>query len=223
MINFFTQHIFFLSSLLFFILWIILFIINKKNRGQMLVISLSTMILGCFVEQMHFTDWWQPNFIFNSYIKIEDILFGFSVGGVISGIYSLVKNQIKYKTSIPLRLSTKFFLLALSICLLFVLFYIFNISSFYSSVVALLIPVIFIYYKNKKLLYRVCLTGIIITCIAFLGYLFAIYINPTFVKDTYLLDHLSGILFFGIPIEELIWFFFAGMGISAFQEIIFNP
>jgi transcriptional regulator of nitric oxide reductase len=54
------------------------------------------------------------------------------------------------------------------------------------------------------------------------GYLFLIYINPNFVKETYLLDHLSRILILGIPIEELIWFFFAGMGISAFQKIIWN-
>lgn len=222
MTTFFSEHIFFVSASFFSSLWFIVFLFNKKNRKRMVLVSVVTMILSPLVEQMHFIDWWQPHFIFNSYIKIEDILFGFSTGGVISGVYSILQSNIKNKYRISLKVTEKIWLVFIFLFSLFGLFYIFHVHSFLSSIIALSVSVVMVAYKNRKLLPAIFLTGIIMTAIALAGYLFAIFINPHFVAETYMLNHLSGILIFGIPIEELIWFFFAGIGVSAFQEIMWD-
>ncbi|MFA5933788.1 MAG: lycopene cyclase domain-containing protein [Candidatus Paceibacterota bacterium] len=188
----------------------------------MVLIGLLLMIGAPFAEQMHFTDWWHPHFIFNSFITIEDLLFGFSVGGVISAVYSLLNSRIKDDFILPINLTGKILTTTAFLFSVFGLFYIFHIHSFISSIIALSIPVIIVGYYNKKSLIPIFLTGMFMTVFALAGYLFSIYLNPNFVKETYLLNHLSKILILGIPIEELLWFFFAGMGVSAFQKIIWS-
>lgn len=188
----------------------------------MIFVSFVTMVFGPLVEQMHLVDWWQPHFIFNSYIKIEDILFGFSTGGAISGIYSMLKSRIQRNSIILINTTSKILLIVISLFSLFGLFYIFHVNSFWSSIIALSIFVIIVAYQNSKLLLNIFLTGVIVAIIAFGGYLFGLYLNPHFVTETYLFSHLSGILILGIPIEELLWFFFAGIGVSGFQEIMWN-
>lgn len=222
-IKFFSEHIFFVSALFFSLLWLILFLlINKESKRQMIFVSLVTMVLGPLVEQMHLVDWWQPHFIFNSYIKIEDIIFGFSTGGTISGIYSILKSRIQNNPIISINTNRKILLITISLFSLFGLFYIFHVNSFWSSIISISISVIIVAYQNSKLLLNIFLTGVIVAIIAFGGYLFGLYLNPHFVTETYLFSYLSGILVFGIPIEELLWFFFAGMGVSGFQEIMWN-
>lgn len=219
---FLVNHLYFLGAIIFSILWLILFIANKKNRKKMIVIGLIFVIGGAFAEQMHFTDWWHPNFIFNSFFTVEDILFGFTGGGVVSAVYSILSSYLKDDFILPLNFIKKIIIAITFLFLIFGLFYIFHIHSFISSIIALSIPTIVVGVYNRKSLIPMFLTGIFMLIFAMAEYLFLIYINPNFVKETYLLNHLSGILVLGIPIEELIWFFFAGMGMSAFQKIIWN-
>lgn len=222
MITFFSQNIYFLSAVLFFLLWLIIFVLNKTGRKQMLYISIATMFLGFFVQEMHFVDWWQPHFLFDTFIKIEDIFFGFGAGGVISGIYSILKSYSRNNRSAVLSKHSKIVLIIVFLFSLFGLFYIFNVHSFTSSIIALSLPLVVLAYKNMRLLPVMFLSAGIFTAFAFLGYVLAIHINPNFVIDTYLLEHLSGILIVGIPIEELLWFFFAGLGVPAVQELFFD-
>lgn len=219
---FLVNHLYFLTAIIFSILWLILFIVNKNNRKQMFLIGLICMLGGSFTEQMHFTDWWHPNFIFNSFFTVEDILFGFTAGGVISATYSILSSYFKDGFILSFNFINKIITTIAFLFSVFGLFYIFHISSFLSSIIAFLIPIIIVGIHNIKSLIPMFFTGIFMLTFTIAGYLFLIYINPNFVKETYLLDHLSRILILGIPIEELIWFFFAGMGISAFQKIIWN-
>jgi hypothetical protein len=220
---FFSQHVYFLSAVLFFLLWLLLFTLNNKtDRRTILTVSFVTLVLGFFVEQMHLVDWWHPIFVFNSTIKIEDVLFGFSCGGDISGIYCLLTRGMWQSKPKIFKEHYKIVLTLVSLFCLFGLFYLFHIRSFWSSIFALSVPVITVLFWKPRVIPIVFLTGCIITFIALLGYLFAIRINPNYVTETYNFHYLSGRLFLGIPIEELWWFFFAGIGIASFQEIIWG-
>ena len=46
----------------------------------------------------------------------------------------------------------------------------------------------------------------------------SLYINPNFINNEWMLDKLSGVMLLNVPIEEYIWYLFAGLGISALQE-----
>jgi len=217
---FFATYPYLLAATGFSLLWLVTFFaIPKTYWKEMLQVSLVTMILGHFVEQMHFVDWWHPRFIVNAPITIEDTLFGFSAGGSMYALYILWKDNFQIKQHFLFTLRQKITLASLSLFSLFGLFYLFHFRSFWSSLISLFIPVLAVGVYERRLLLPTFLTGISVTVIAFLGYLLTIYLDPGFVSQTYILSDLSGILVLGIPIEELFWFFFAGMGIAAFSVI----
>ncbi len=218
---FYATHIYLLAALLFFALWLLLFLFTPRSRWkEMVTISLLTMILGYFAQQMHLTDWWQPNFVFNIPITIEDTLFGFSIGGIVYAIYRILCRCLLTKPRFLFSLHTKIFLFCMSTIALFGLFYVLHVHSFWSSIIALSIPLITVGIYNRNFFLPIFLTGLIVTTIAFIGYLFALYLNPQFVTETYLLTQLSGIFVLGIPVEELIWFFFASTGGAAAFSIV---
>jgi hypothetical protein len=217
--DFFIGHVYLLDAFIFFSFWLVLFWTGASNRRQMLIVSFMTMSLGYFLEWMHLTDWWPPHFAFDTFLKIEDLLFGFSVGGMISGVYALVRPGIKREVVIYLGVPDRLLVAGASLLSVFGLFYIFHVHSFWSSMIALAIPTAVAGWLDLKSLPSLLLTGLIMTSVAFLGYLFTLHLDPDFVKETYLLEHLSGVLIYGIPIEELMWFLFSGVGIAAFQRI----
>ncbi len=221
---FFTQHIYLLSALISLVFWIFIFILNNKreDRRKMIIIGLFTMVLAVVGESMYLIDWWQPKFIYDFPVHLEDIIFGFASGGVISGLYTLLskkRGQVAFQTFQNIY---KIPLLVLFFFCLFGLFYIFNVSSFLSNIYALSVPLLFLIAWRIKVLPAVFLTASIVTLFALFTYLFIMQINPTYVGETYLFNYLSGDLFMGIPVEELLWFFFAGLGVSSFQELFFS-
>jgi hypothetical protein len=218
---FFVAHIYLMAALLFFVLWLTLLSLTpKKQRGGMVRVSLLTMVLGYFVEQMHLTDWWQPHFLFNTPITIEDVLFGFSIGGIVYAIYGMFCRRLRITPNFSFSLPSKIALMGTSIVSLFGLFYILNVHSFWASIVSLCIPIAVVGVYDRHLFFPMFLTSVVITAIAFCGYLFSLYINPQFVTETYLPSKLSGVFVLGIPIEELVWFFVSSMGGAAFLSIL---
>jgi hypothetical protein len=54
--------------------------------------------------------------------------------------------------------------------------------------------------------------------ISFLPYFTIMLVSPGWIAQTYYFNHLSGILILGIPIEEVIFWFLAGVVFGPFYE-----
>lgn len=217
----FATHIYLLAALLFFCWWLVLLPMVPRNRWkEMITIGFLLMVLGYLVEQMHFIDWWQPRLLFDIPLSIEDTLFGFSIGGIIYALYILYSDKLNIAQTHSFSLFTKIGAASVSIIILFLPFYFLGVHSFWTSLMSLTIPILITAICNTRILIPAMLTGLTITTVAFCGYLFALYINPQFVPETYLIDHLLGVFILGIPVEELVWFFFAGTGISCSLSIL---
>lgn len=217
----FSAHIYLLAAAGFFAVWVLLFpIIQKGKRSRMVIFSLSTLLLGYFVEQMHFVDWWQPNFVFDTPVTLEDALFGFSFGGVVYAFQTIFCRYLAKESIFSFSLFTKIVSASTSAVLLFGMFYVLGVHSFWSSITALCIPIIMVAIYMRPFLLPSFFVGITVTSIAACGYLFALELNPQFVTETYLLSQLSGVLLLGIPMEEFVWFFFASMGVAAAVSIL---
>jgi hypothetical protein len=220
---FFIQHNYFAGTLIFLLLWIFVFILNNKiDRINIIKISLITMALGLFVQPMHLVDLWNPNFVFNSFIKIEDVIFGFSLGGFISGIYTILSKKRGQTAFVTFQNIYKIPLLLVFFFSLFGLFYLFQVSSFWSCIIALSVPAIFLLLWRIKALPAVFLAAFIVGLVSVFGYMGLNHFLPSYTNDTYMISNLSGQLFMGVPLEILCWFFFAGLGISSFQELFFS-
>ncbi len=171
-------------------------------------------------QDMYVTDWWHPNFVFSSaYIKIEDLIFGFSLLGIISSIYSILKSKdIKLLESKSFTLTQKIIVIIVVFSIFLGLFYIFNLNSFWSSIAGASLGALVIFIKKPRFLKYAVMTGIFVLVIFIPIYMLSLYINPNFINNEWMLDKLSGVMLLNVPIEEYIWYLFAGLGISALQE-----
>jgi len=104
-ITYLREHPYLIGSLYFFGIWIVLFILNKKDKKEQLVFGIIGGVLGVLVEQMHLNDWWRPNFIYDFPIHIEDIFFGIGVMGISSVLYEFLfkKKQKSYSKLRPTK------------------------------------------------------------------------------------------------------------------------
>ena len=81
------QYAYIIGNLFFLAVWIILFIYRRDLRRKMLVMSLVVAPMGPLSEIFYLRDYWQPQ-LFNGWlIGIEDLLFGFAIGGIAAVIY----------------------------------------------------------------------------------------------------------------------------------------
>lgn len=217
----FLEHLYLLVGLYtFLILWLPLFFLNKKGRIWMVGMSLLGAILGLpFVQKMYVADWWHPNFIFNSFIKIEDVLFGFGLVGAISSVYSLLKSKDEKLLQKKFLLEQKICITIITFTFFFGLFYIFKIHSFWVTVIGSGMGTVFVAITKPAFLKYAFLTGIFILISILPIYFLGIYLNPEFIRNEWFLSQLSGITFLSIPIEEFIFYISAALGMSAFQEL----
>jgi hypothetical protein len=174
------------------------------------------LIAGTYVR-----DWWSPIYMFpSSYFKIEDIIFGFIVTGVISSVYSCFKNKSKTKIeSDSHSLIFKIGVVVLVFSFYLALIHILNIHSFWASIIGSSLVAIIAYAKKITYIKYAFYTGMSVVLVFAPMYMIGLYLNPDFVNNEWLLSNLSGVMVGGVPIEEFVWFLSVGIGLCAFQEI----
>ena len=95
------KYAYLLGTIIFLIIWLILYLHRKDLRKEMIVMSMLVAILGMFSEYLWWThDWWRPQTITGTTIGIEDLLLGFTNGGIAAVLYEELfkKRMYKYKS-----------------------------------------------------------------------------------------------------------------------------
>jgi len=175
---------------------------------------------GIFSEYIYTIDWWRPLTITGTRVGLEDFLFGFWAGGVSGIIYEEVFKRRLYlrekrKSSFLLHFLCSMFSVGI---LFFGSFYILQLSSFYSSILAMGLTTLFIWILRKDLILDSLLTGIIVPLVGLLWFWIPEYFTPGWVENHWLFENLSGIVILKAPLEDLIWGFFAGTFIGPLYE-----
>lgn len=196
-----------IGSLLFAAVWLILYIIRKDLRKQMIFASLLCMPLGLL--EIFFIPWyWNPQRLFNLNPAIESLLFCFVVGGIAAVLYevALKKHLIKAREK---RTETKKHLYALAgvIILSMILFsFIFKKDLIYTGIISMALGALTIMISRKDLIKETILGGILFLIVYFiLLYILNTFIFPDMIAKTWNLEHLWGITFLKIPLEEILW------------------
>lgn len=216
-----VEYTYLVGSLITVLIWIILFYYRKDLRKEMWIMGIIFGIAGLIMEALFYTkDWWNPPTITGSLIGIEDFLFGFGIAGVSAVIYEEVfrKRLVSRKKMKHPHTKQLSFLILLSIISFSFSFYILNYNSFISGLVATLIPLFIIYIIRPDLILDSLVSGFIIVIIAFIDFAILNIIKPNFVYSWWLLDQLTGIVFLGVPLEDIIWFLTTGMYIGCIYE-----
>ena len=97
-------------------------------------------------------------------------------------------------------------------------FFLLNLNSFQATFPMAIIPTLIIWIKRKDLILNSIVSGVLIAIISFLFYLVPELINPGWLEIVWNFPILSGITLFGVVVEDIIWFFLAGLFIGPLYE-----
>lgn len=159
-------------------------------------------------------DWWHPPTITGTKIGIEDILLGFTNGGIGAVIYQGIFRMRLSKRS---KDSHMFGLVMVILLLFFItslLFWIFHLTSFIATSVSMIISGIVLVYLRKDLFVSSLISGLLLLFVSAPVYFILILVSPGFIEKVWDFQKISGVLVAGIPVEDLVFYFLSGFLIA---------
>ena len=221
MINY--QYTYLIGDFIFLAVWAVIFLWKKNTKKEMLILSVLFGIAGIIAEIIYIKDWWRPLTITHTPVGIEDFLFGFSAGGIMSVIYEAIfKKKIRIKKArkkkkIKRNLEFLFIISLLSILFLGS-FFLLKLNSLFSTLIAFAVPISIIYIKRKDLITDSLATGILAVVIAIIAYNLLDLMTPGWIQKFWLFENMQKIIILNVPIQEIIWYMLAGMFIGPLYE-----
>lgn len=199
------------GALIFGIVWTVIFVWRKDLRREMLVMSFLAGIMGPLSEHFYLKDYWQPKYWFPAYLRIEDFLAGFFLGGIGAVGYELVWRK-KHKCACGLKTNWALPVLAfLGLSLMVFLFHGLGWNSIYASIVSFVILALFLLIFRPEMVKASVGSGLVLALVMLVFYLIYQKIYPGIITEWWNLNNISGVLIAGVPIEELLWGFSWGM------------
>ncbi|MEK9176159.1 MAG: lycopene cyclase domain-containing protein [Patescibacteria group bacterium] len=200
---------------LFFIVWLILFLIRKDTRREMLLMSLIFGLAGPLTDVLYYKDWWSPLTVTNSVISFEAFFVGFSLGGIISVLYEeIFKDHLREKRRDKRRkrIDTETFLIILIIMgvIFFGSYFLLGLNSLIATILAMTIPTLFIWFKRKDLMKVSLLSGVLTLSLAVMVYSLLDLITPDWVNVFWHFKNVPTLIILNVPIDDIIWYFLAG-------------
>lgn len=214
-------------SLMFLFVWLFIFILNKKSRKEMLWASVFTMPFG-LTEPLFVPLYWNPPSLFDLAAKtgfdIESLIFSFAIGGIGAVLYEMI-SKVKHIKMSKEEIHNKrhkwhLFTLFLPIFVFGALFFLTSLNPIYSAAIAMFGGGISALYCRPDLKNKIFIGGFVFLALYFIFFFILISSYPGIVRDVWNLGAISGVLIFGIPIEELIFAITFGMLWSSYYEHI---
>ncbi len=208
------QYAWFIWSLIILVVWGIVYLSlkSKESKEKMLQVSLATSVLG-LTEPIFVPEYWNPPSLFDLAVKtgfdIESLIFSFAVGGLAVVLYEWIfhtrhTNLTHIEKHYPRH---KFHLFALlSAPLMFIIFFFATtLNPIYTTIIALFAGGITTWYCRPDLVKKMFVSSLLFLVLYFLFFETLVIVYPNFVEKYWNLKVLSGIIIFGIPLEELIF------------------
>ena len=216
------RYAYVLGVLLLSPLFFVIFFRRKDLRVEMLVNGILGGLVAFATAQHFLGKYWSPITLFNLNNSIEDFIFGFLLCSESAGIYSFILRK-HYENIHPWNaIKANIFKVLITFLvtpILFILLEQFNkLNPIYNSMISTIIPLGIITLIKRSLLKILVFTGLFIFLYTITFYLIFNILFSGIIADWWNLNNISGILLFGIPIEELIWFTLTGM----FSSVLFK-
>jgi len=212
------KFVYLIALIPFCVIWSICYIKRKDLRREIMIMSLLIGFLSVATSYYWWTiDWWRPLNITSTKVGIEDLIMGFTTGGIMASLYEIVFKKGFSKRNSQYYKHDGLLILFILAQLTTWLFYVTKLTSFVSATVAMCLTSFFMLSIRKDLIIDSFLSGIFMLLVSSFFYLIIIFISPDWIDKTYL-NGLSGIRTFGIPVEEWIFWFLAGILWGPFYE-----
>lgn len=218
------RYAYLISALIFLFIWLILYLYRKDLRHKMLKMSLILAPFGPLSQLLYIRDYWRPE-LFNGWvIGLEDIIFSFAIGGIASVIYEDFFGKKYVKRHLPRhRMSMLTIVLFVVIFMAIGNLYL-GYNSIYVSILVFLIIGLFVILLRHDLLKDAIMSGLLMACLMSLFYFGShLILGKVFddiIQRWWITGNISGVLIFGLPIEELAWGFGLGFIAGPIYEFI---
>jgi hypothetical protein len=214
-----VQYAYLSLGLIFLLFWFTLFLRRKDLRNEMLVSSVITGILGVCFEFFFIQDYWTPILWNNWAVGFEDFLYGFSVVGIAAVAYEeLFRKRCTKKRSHTHHWRYLLFFYFISLSVFFVAREFLGVNTMYSALGSFLAAFTFMMFVRSDLWRDALWSGVLFLGITFLAYLPILLVFPDVVSTFWRPENISGILIFGVPLEEFLWAFIFGLVAGPFYE-----
>jgi len=224
-----TKYAYLIGSLFFLAIWLVLFIIRRKSRQEMLIISVVFLPAVPILEFLQIRDFWLPDYVWEKFFGIEDFIFAFAFAGIAAVVYDLISQNKTKPVEASEKISQKLWLPLLIffggvVFMVFAFFHlILAINTVYSLIIAFFMAGLYIILTRRDLLKNALVSGVLMSVIFFLFYMvFFLRLYPDIIARWWKLTELSGNLIFGLPAEEVAWAFAFGFMFGPLYEFIRN-
>lgn len=222
---------YFILTIPFAIIWLLLYFFSKRTRKEQLIMSLILIPLGTLTEILYFQDYWKPQSVFQLsvgpiWLLLEDFIFMFAISGIGAVMYEILfhKRIAKKKKNFHKKYGLITIILV-SILSTLALFYL-GINSIFATSIGFVIFAFFIILQRRDLLADSLLSGLCVMITMFAGYT----ILYNFVTNAEELGKQIWLLYgtsldkriFNIPITEMVWGFSLGMFVGPLYAFIKN-
>ncbi len=200
------------------IIWLFFFYLRKDLRKEILAMSLLMGFLSVATSYYWWTlDWWNPPTITATKVGIEDFIMGFATGGIMAAIYEVIFKKRLYRRKphhlvfggltilLLLAQGTSWFVWGV------------GLTTFWSSSIAMVAVALLMLVTRKDLLKNALGSAFLMVIASLPFYLTILLISPEWVSITYH-PTLSGLRPMGIPVEEFVFWFLAGLVWGPFYE-----
>ncbi len=216
-----------LWSLLLLVIWavIYLFLKTKESKREMLIVSAWTSLLG-LTEPIFVPRYWNPPSLFNlayhTGFDLESFIFSFAIGGIAVVLYELFfagrhdvmsameHHNMRHRWHLWALLSAPIVFMGL---LLFS-----PLNPIYSAFIAMMVGGFATWFWRPDLKKKMGASAVVFLVLYFLYFLTLIAAYPGYVERVWNLPAISGILFLGVPLEELMFAFGLGFFWSSVYE-----
>ncbi len=178
---------------------------------------------GAMADIIYTKDWWVPETITGTIVSLEGFIVGFMIGGIATVLYEdIFRKRIRLRNVSAQKQVTQnkhlvFLILLLSI-LFFGSFYIFGLNSLIATIIALGVPTLVIWITRPDLILDSLVTGVLLLVVASIVYTLLHFLTPGWIEAFWHFRNVPHIIIFNLPIDDIIWYFFAGMFIGPLYE-----
>lgn len=221
------HYTWFIWSLLLVGVWFLIYVglDTKDKKREMLIVSLWTSLLG-FTEPLFVPVYWAPPSLFDlasrTGFDIESFIFSFAIGGIAVILYERIfhESHIHISAQYQHTLRHRYHLLALlSAPIAFVVISLtISPNPIYASSISLMLGGFATWYCRPDLKKKMIISGFLFLGLYFFYFLILIAMYPGYVEKVWNLQAISGILFIGVPLEELMFAFSFGFLWSSIYE-----
>lgn len=195
------------GALLFDAAWLACCLIGKKYRPQIIWGTVVTAPLA-LTSFLFVPQYWTPPSLFDldAHIRvgIEDFLWAGAVGGIASVVGEIVlKERLAARRKEHCKKHYAPFIVMLAVFL--ILHFMYPNKNIYSTVVAFTVCALVVAFLRSDLIPTMLIGAAVFTILYFLLFAYFLALYPDFIERYYNLPNISGIRFYGVPIEELMF------------------